>query len=196
MPQPSSVNRSRCQVWGPGWSTSNTRIWEASSGSRWAKVSRARSTGWTPTWPSALHRGRRPAAPRGSQHRDPGPGEFADIVGFRADLLDCPVGDLPSQQPALTLAGGRPVHDPDGLLGSAAEYRAGADQILNGLNHGPFGEKELLHPERALALRSEPGDAAPRALSRVMRSIMSGKRALCSRPGSGSGPGRPGQASR
>jgi hypothetical protein len=40
-------------------------------------------------------------------------------VGFRADLLDCPVDDLPSQQPALTLVGGRPVHDPDGLLGFA-----------------------------------------------------------------------------
>jgi len=45
------------------------------------------------------------------------PGAFADIAGFRADLLDCPVDDLPSQQPALTLVGGRPVHDPDGLLG-------------------------------------------------------------------------------
>ena len=31
--------------------------------------------------------------------------------------LDCPVDDLPSQQPALTLAGGWPVHDPDGLFG-------------------------------------------------------------------------------
>ena len=28
------------------------------------------------------------------------------------------VDDLPSQQPALTLVGGRAVHDPDGLLGS------------------------------------------------------------------------------
>ena len=45
------------------------------------------------------------------------PGAFADIVGFRADLLDGPVDDLPSQQPALTLVSGRPVHDPDGLLG-------------------------------------------------------------------------------
>jgi predicted amidohydrolase YtcJ len=45
------------------------------------------------------------------------PGAFADVVGFRADLLDCPVDDLPSQQPTLTLVGGRPVHDPDGLLG-------------------------------------------------------------------------------
>jgi predicted amidohydrolase YtcJ len=27
------------------------------------------------------------------------------------------VDDLPSQQPALTLVGGRPVHDPDGLVG-------------------------------------------------------------------------------
>jgi predicted amidohydrolase YtcJ len=47
------------------------------------------------------------------------PGAFADIVGFRGDLLDCPVDDLPSQQSALTLVGGRPVHDPDGLLGAA-----------------------------------------------------------------------------
>jgi predicted amidohydrolase YtcJ len=45
------------------------------------------------------------------------PGAYADIVGFRADLLDCPVDDLPAQQPALTLVGGRPVHDPDGLFG-------------------------------------------------------------------------------
>jgi predicted amidohydrolase YtcJ len=56
------------------------------------------------------------------------PGAFADIVAFRADLLDCPVDDLPSQQPVLTLVGGRAVHDPDGLLGSAGvsgpgEYR-------------------------------------------------------------------------
>jgi predicted house-cleaning noncanonical NTP pyrophosphatase (MazG superfamily) len=27
-----------------------------------------------------------------------------------------------------------------------AEYRAGADQILNGLNHGPFGEKNFFIP--------------------------------------------------
>jgi predicted amidohydrolase YtcJ len=47
------------------------------------------------------------------------PGAFADIVGFRADLLDCPVDDLPSQQPALTVVGGRAVHDPDGLFGAA-----------------------------------------------------------------------------
>ena len=47
------------------------------------------------------------------------PDAFADVVGFRADLLDCPVDDLPWQQPALTLVGGRPVYDPDGLFGSA-----------------------------------------------------------------------------
>ena len=29
------------------------------------------------------------------------------------------VDDLPWQQPALTLVGGRPVYDPDGLFGSA-----------------------------------------------------------------------------
>ena len=45
------------------------------------------------------------------------PGAFADIVGFRADLLDGPVDDLPSRQPALTVVGGRAVHDPDGLFG-------------------------------------------------------------------------------
>jgi predicted amidohydrolase YtcJ len=48
------------------------------------------------------------------------PGAFGDVVGFRGDLLDCAVDDLPSQQPALTLVGGRAVHDPDGLLGSPA----------------------------------------------------------------------------
>ena len=53
------------------------------------------------------------------------PGAFADIVGFRADLLDCQVDDLPSQQPALTLVGGRAVHDPDGLLGFAGEMPRG-----------------------------------------------------------------------
>jgi len=41
------------------------------------------------------------------------------VVGFRADLLDGPVDDLPTQQPALTLVGGRAAHDPDGLLGFA-----------------------------------------------------------------------------
>ena len=47
------------------------------------------------------------------------PGAFADIVGFRGDLLDGPVDDLPSRQPALTVVGGRAVHDPDGLFGAA-----------------------------------------------------------------------------
>jgi predicted amidohydrolase YtcJ len=45
------------------------------------------------------------------------PGAFADIVGFRGDLMDAPVDDLPSRQPALTVVGGRAVHDPDGLFG-------------------------------------------------------------------------------
>ena len=42
---------------------------------------------------------------------------FADIVGFRGDLMDTPVDDLPSRQPALTVVGGRAVHDPDALFG-------------------------------------------------------------------------------
>ena len=45
------------------------------------------------------------------------PGAFADIVGFRGDLMDDPVDDLPSRQPALTVVGGRAVHDPDALFG-------------------------------------------------------------------------------
>jgi hypothetical protein len=45
------------------------------------------------------------------------PAAFADIVGFRGDLMDGPVDDLPSREPALTVVGGRPVHDPDGLFG-------------------------------------------------------------------------------
>jgi predicted amidohydrolase YtcJ len=44
------------------------------------------------------------------------PGAFADVVGFRGDLLDGPVDDLPSRQPVLTLVGGRPVYDPEGLV--------------------------------------------------------------------------------
>ena len=47
------------------------------------------------------------------------PGAVADVVGFRGDLLDGPVDDLPSRQPALTMVGGRPVHDPDGMFGAA-----------------------------------------------------------------------------
>ena len=45
------------------------------------------------------------------------PGAFADIVGFRGDLMDTPVDDLPSRQSALTVVGGRAVHDPDALFG-------------------------------------------------------------------------------
>ena len=48
-------------------------------------------------------------------------------------------------------------------------YRAGADQILDGVNHGPFGERALLHPEPVLALRSGPG-AVLAAWSWVMSS--------------------------
>jgi predicted amidohydrolase YtcJ len=46
------------------------------------------------------------------------PGAFADIVGFRGDLMDTPVDDLPTREPALTVVGGRPVHDPEGLFGA------------------------------------------------------------------------------
>jgi hypothetical protein len=33
--------------------------------------------------------------------------------------MDAPVDDLPSRQPALTVVGGRAVHDPEGLFGAA-----------------------------------------------------------------------------
>jgi predicted amidohydrolase YtcJ len=49
------------------------------------------------------------------------PGAFADVVAFRADLMDCPVDDLPALEPALTLVGGRPVYDADSLLSSGAD---------------------------------------------------------------------------
>jgi predicted amidohydrolase YtcJ len=42
-------------------------------------------------------------------------GRLADLVAFRADPIRCAVDDLPELEPALTLVGGRPVHDPDGL---------------------------------------------------------------------------------
>ena len=44
------------------------------------------------------------------------PGAFGDVVAFRGDLLACAVDDLPSQEPVLTLVGGRAVHDPEGLV--------------------------------------------------------------------------------
>ena len=75
------------------------------------------------------------------------PGAFADVVGFRADLLDGLVDDLPSQQPALTLVGGRPVHDPDGLLPEATAADRGADgwDNLHGRHWGALEDAERLH---------------------------------------------------
>ncbi|HKF75755.1 MAG TPA: hypothetical protein VKF59_06400 [Candidatus Dormibacteraeota bacterium] len=49
------------------------------------------------------------------------PGALADIVAFRADLMECPVDDLPALAPDLTLVSGRAVHDPDGRLTSAGQ---------------------------------------------------------------------------
>jgi predicted amidohydrolase YtcJ len=48
------------------------------------------------------------------------PAAYADVVAFSTDLMQCPVDDLPSLSPVLTLVGGRPVHDPDGRAASAA----------------------------------------------------------------------------
>lgn len=46
------------------------------------------------------------------------PGRLADIVAFRDDPLTCELDGLDSLRPCLTLLGGRPVHDPDGMLQS------------------------------------------------------------------------------
>src|SRR5215468_964838 len=44
------------------------------------------------------------------------PGKLADIVAYPADPLTAGLDDLPGLTPAFTIVGGRPVHDPDGLL--------------------------------------------------------------------------------
>ena len=45
------------------------------------------------------------------------PGKLADIVAYPADPLATDLDDLPGLTPAFTIVGGRPVHDPAGLLG-------------------------------------------------------------------------------
>ena len=44
------------------------------------------------------------------------PGMDADLVAFSADPLTCPAGELPDIGIGLTLVGGKPVHDPGGLM--------------------------------------------------------------------------------
>jgi predicted amidohydrolase YtcJ len=44
------------------------------------------------------------------------PGMHADLVAFSADPLTCPAGELPDIGIRLTLLGGKPVHDPGGLM--------------------------------------------------------------------------------
>jgi predicted amidohydrolase YtcJ len=44
------------------------------------------------------------------------PGMDADLVAFSADPLTCPAGELPDVGIRLTLLGGKPVHDPGGLM--------------------------------------------------------------------------------
>jgi len=46
------------------------------------------------------------------------PGKLADIVAYPADPLAADLDDLPGLTPAFTIVGGRPVHDPGGLLAS------------------------------------------------------------------------------
>ena len=47
------------------------------------------------------------------------PGADADLVAFGADPLHGPLDDLPGLEIMLTLVGGRPVHDPAGLMEEA-----------------------------------------------------------------------------
>jgi predicted amidohydrolase YtcJ len=44
-------------------------------------------------------------------------GKLADIIAFRENPLTCDVDSLPGLSPVLTLLGGRPVHDSEGVLG-------------------------------------------------------------------------------
>jgi len=41
---------------------------------------------------------------------------FADLVAFRADPLTCDLERLPELKPVVTVVGGRPVFDPEGLI--------------------------------------------------------------------------------
>jgi hypothetical protein len=43
-------------------------------------------------------------------------GHLADLVAFREDPMTCAIGRLPDLKPAVTIVGGRAVHDPDGLF--------------------------------------------------------------------------------
>ena len=44
------------------------------------------------------------------------PHRLADIVAYRTDPIICPIEELPSLLPVLTMVGGRVVYDPEGML--------------------------------------------------------------------------------
>jgi predicted amidohydrolase YtcJ len=44
---------------------------------------------------------------------------LADLVAYPRDPLDTPIDQLPDFKPRLTLVGGRPIYDPDGVVGGA-----------------------------------------------------------------------------
>lgn len=46
-----------------------------------------------------------------------GPGKLADLVAYCADPHTADIDDLPGLDPVFTVVGGRPVHDPHGILG-------------------------------------------------------------------------------
>jgi hypothetical protein len=45
------------------------------------------------------------------------PGRLADLVAYSADPFTVDIDQLPQLTPALTMVGGRAVHDPDGRVG-------------------------------------------------------------------------------
>jgi len=47
------------------------------------------------------------------------PGKLADFAAYPADPLTCPADELRGLSPVLTVVGGRPRHDPRGLLGGS-----------------------------------------------------------------------------
>lgn len=69
----------------------------------------------------------------GDARRGPlAPGYAADLAAFHTDPLECPADDLPALPVALTLLGGRAVHDPDGRVGCGGSVASDNNDGLKG----------------------------------------------------------------
>jgi predicted amidohydrolase YtcJ len=53
------------------------------------------------------------------------PGKLADFAAYTADPFTCTADELAGLEPALTVVGGRPRHDPGGLAGGINTPGAG-----------------------------------------------------------------------